>query len=304
MRVPYNDVSCLQPHGVELHMPEPREFRVPVGDVDLAVVEWPGAGDPILLLHATGFHSRCWNEVVTHLPGRHIYAADLRFHGRSGDAGRVSWDVMATDIRQLLQKLDLTRLVGVGHSIGGYLIARAAAHAPERFKHLVLIDPVILSAGRYALFEQMPTDPGAHPVSRRRNQWRDADEMVARFQDRAPFNTWQPAVLRDYCAHALSAPDDQGFCRLACDPRHEAAIYLNQKGNEIVLDELPRIVAPVTLLRAPPGDAAPPDLSASPTWPELASALHDCREMYLPEMNHFIPMQDPALVARAIQSAR
>jgi pimeloyl-ACP methyl ester carboxylesterase len=286
-------------------MSDPKQFRLPVGDVELAVLEWPGTGDPILLLHATGFHSRCWDEVVKKLPDRHIYAVDLRFHGGSDATGKVDWHVMAEDIRQLIRRLDLTRLVGVGHSIGGYLLVRAAAQAPQRFKHLVLLDPVIMSRERYAEFQKVPDGAArVHPVSRRKNQWRDAHEMYERFKGRAPFNTWHPAVLRDYCDHALLPPGENGLRRLACDPLHEAGIYLNQKGNEIVLEELPRIATPVTLLRAPPGDNALPDLSASPTWPGLAAALPDCREVYLTAMNHFIPMQDPALVARCIQAAQ
>ena len=65
-------------------MQECNEFLLDIGEVELSLIEWVGTGDPILLLHATGFHSRCWNQVVKHLPGRHIYAADLRFHGASG----------------------------------------------------------------------------------------------------------------------------------------------------------------------------------------------------------------------------
>jgi hypothetical protein len=44
------------------------------------------------------------------------------------------------------------------------------------------------------------------------------------------------------------------------------------------------------------------DLSTSPTWPDLAAALPDCEEMFLPDLNHFIPMQNPALVAETIQA--
>jgi pimeloyl-ACP methyl ester carboxylesterase len=64
-------------------MQDSREFRINVGDDELSVLEWQGEGDPILLLHATGFHSRCWNQVVEHLPGQHVFAVDLRFHGGS-----------------------------------------------------------------------------------------------------------------------------------------------------------------------------------------------------------------------------
>ena len=49
-------------------MRETREYHLDIGDVELAVVEWLGVGDPVLLLHATGYHSRCWNQVVAQLP--------------------------------------------------------------------------------------------------------------------------------------------------------------------------------------------------------------------------------------------
>ena len=207
-------------------MREAKEFRVDIGDVELSIVEWPGDSDPVLLLHATGFHSRCWNQVVAKLPDQHIYAADLRFHGASGDAGIVDWKLLAQDIRILIEQLDLHRLVGVGHSIGGHLIARAAAALQERFKQLVLIDPVILSPQTYANLHTFvgSIEASDHPVSRRKNAWRDAQEMYERFQDRAPFRSWQPLVLRDYCDYALQPADDGEFQQLLCDPINEASI--------------------------------------------------------------------------------
>ena len=42
------------------------------------------------------------------------------------------------------------------------------------------------------------------------------------------------------------------------------------------------------------------DFSLSPTWPELASQFEQGEDIYLPELTHFIPMQDPDLVARHI----
>jgi len=288
-------------------MRQPVESTVTISDQVLAVYEWQGTGDPILLLHATGFHSRCWNQVVGHLPGLHIYAVDVHYHGGSGDAGgTVDWNIFAEDIRELIVRLGLQKLVGVGHSMGGYLVARIATLAPERFKQLVLIDPVIFSPETYADLQSVfgSMDARDHPVSRRKNNWRDADEMYRRFRDRRPFDSWQPEVLRDYCDYALRPADDADFLRLACDPINEASNYLSHAGNEVVLRDLPNLRMPVTLLRAPPGELSGTDLSNSPTWPGLADALPNCREVYLPRLNHFIPMQDPALVARYIEEAQ
>ncbi len=287
-------------------MRDTKEYRVDIGDVELSIIEWPADSDPILLLHATGFHSRCWTQVVQSLPGQHVYAVDLRFHGASDATGEVDWKVLADDIRILIERLDLRALVGVGHSIGGHLIARAAAALPARFKQLVLIDPVIMSPERYASLHDFVGSftPHDHPVSRRKNSWRDAQEMYERFHDKDPFRSWQAQVLRDYCDYALHPTDEEGVKSLLCDPINAASIYLNQTGNEIIHQELPLISTPVTLLRAPPGARNAADLSTSPTWPELARVLPVCRDIYLENLNHFIPMQDPALVAEYIADAQ
>lgn len=289
-------------------MREPQELLINIGDIDLAVLHWAGdddkSGDPLLLLHATGFHARCWSEVVKHLPGREIYAADLRFHGASGAAGDVDWGIMADDILKLIQTLGLENITGIGHSIGGHLLARTAARHNALFKHLLLIDPVISSPERYAFYREHSAKLKLedHPVARRKNAWQNSQQMIERFSDREPFNTWQPQVLRDYCNYALKPPGPDGLHQLACDPLNEAGVYMNQTGNDVILSLLPMITTPVTLLRAPPGNSDKLDFSYSPTWPEIAQHLPDCTEVFLPELNHFIPMQRPDLVAQYIKA--
>ena len=54
----------------------PKEQLIRFPDVDLCVFEWgkPG-GQQVLLVHATGFHARCWDQVVAKLPENwHIFA--------------------------------------------------------------------------------------------------------------------------------------------------------------------------------------------------------------------------------------
>ena len=240
------------------------------------------------------------------LPDQHVYAADLRFHGDSHSSGEINWHVLSEDIRLLVEQLDLENLVGVGHSIGGHLVARAAAALPHRFKQLLLIDPVIMSPEYYQKMAESPheANPADHPVSRRKNKWRDADEMYQRFCNKPPFISWQPQVLRDYCDYALRPRSNEEFLELACDPINEASIYVNQTGNEAVHADLDKIITPTTILRAAPAKDNVRDLSTSPTWPGLAAALPCARERYLPDMSHFIPMQDPDMVAQYIMQAQ
>ena len=228
-------------------MRQPKISQVELADTTLQVAEWPGSGDPVLLLHATGFHGRCWDEIARRLANARVYAVDLRFHGGSERSGEVNWQLMADDIEQLLQKLDLRSVIGVGHSIGGYLVCRAAARDRERFKHLVLIDPVIFPRQQYVdQFEHPESfDPARNPASKRKNQWRDAGEMYQRFRNRPPFDRWQAQILRDYCEHALREVPGENDLQLACDPLHEAAIYMSQKGNEVIHDLLPKLTLPI-----------------------------------------------------------
>jgi pimeloyl-ACP methyl ester carboxylesterase len=82
----------------------------------------------------------------------------------------------------------------------------------------------------------------------------------------------------------------------------EATIYMGSARVEIHA-EVARVQLPVTVLRAPPrapGDTSVMDFSKSPTWPELASRFPRGRDVFLPDHTHFIPMEDPELVARYI----
>jgi pimeloyl-ACP methyl ester carboxylesterase len=299
------DAGCFKPRFASETTTisrQPTSYPVQLPDLTMQVTEWPGAGDPILLLHATGFHARCWDSIARLLDQQHIYAVDARFHGGSDRHGPVDWKLMARDFEALLLKLDLSRVVAAGHSMGGYITAYLAGLQPDRFRQLVLIDPVILQPDHYRKhFSKPPQDPAQSPVSRRKNQWRDATEMYQRFRDRAPFNTWQDEVLRDYCNFALRAAPGESDFLLACDPLHEAAMYLNHQGHDGIFELLPKLAMPVTVMRARQDPENFMNLSASPTWPGLAAALPNARDLYLPELSHFIPMEDPALVAGVIR---
>ncbi|MEE4381536.1 MAG: alpha/beta hydrolase [Pseudomonadales bacterium] len=285
----------------------PREHRRQVNGVELVWFEW-GRADAIrptiLLVHATGFHARCWDRVVARLPGRHVIAVDLRGHGRSGKTPPFSWDTFGADVAALVEALGLRDAIGVGHSMGGYSVAEAAALVPGAFSRLLLVDPVIMAPDVYAARGQW-IDGEAHPTAKRRNAWTDWQEMFARFEGRLPFSAWDRDVLEDYCRYGV-LPDEhgEGFV-LACPPRIEASIYVGSAGRDIYA-LIDRVRIPVTVLRAKPrtGERDVMDFSASPTWPELASRFPEGRDVLLDDHSHFIPMEDPALTAEYILGTR
>lgn len=289
-------------------MRTPDETYVDLADAQFCVWRWAGeAGkQPILFLHATGFHARLWDEIIESFPEHPCYAVDLRFHGRSSKEGQVDWPLMGQDIIALIEKLDLTNFLLVGHSIGGYLGTLAAAAHPKRIKELLLLDPVIMSPERYQLAKQMEAmvKPEDHPGAKRRNEWSGPGEMQERFKDRKPFDRWQQRALEDYCTHALTAPGAGGVRRLRCDPIHEVQVYLRHNG-PVIQDAMTKVLAPTTIVRAvePDPNEMMFDFSKSPTWPELAGAYQNARDMYHSDLTHFIPMEAPDLVVSYIKQS-
>ena len=283
----------------------PTLHRLAVGDVELAYFEWHGEGDgpTVLMVHATGFHARCWDGVIRALGGRRILALDMRGHGRSEKKPPYDWRQFGIDLAAFADALELDDAVGVGHSMGGHCLVQAAAAHPDRFSRLVLVDPVILDPQSYG---SLPSFASAedHPVSKRRDRWPSAEVMIERFKDRHPFSLWDPDVLADYCRHGLNpAPDGDGFV-LGCPPLVEAAIYLGSAGRDIA-HLFAEVAQPTAVLRArrkAERDGAM-DFSQSPTWEGLAAALPNGRDVYLPQLTHFIPMQRPDLVAAHIRAA-
>lgn len=283
-------MSCTQ-HWVE------------VNGVNLCWFEWGkqhrNAGT-ILLVHATGFHARCWDQTIAHLPDRHVIALDMRGHGRSDKTPPYGWDTFGADLCAFVEALGLTRVVGAGHSMGGHSLTQAAAVTPARFDALVLVDPVILSPKAYTEFSG-GGEPQDHPVSRRRNHFDSVQAMIDNLAGRGSFAMWEPAVLEDYCRYGLLPnPDGAGFI-LACPPIVEATVYTGSAGTNI-LDLIGQVPVPVTVLRAQPRDPIHPvmDFSKSPTWPELAAHFSSGLDVYLPALTHFIPMQAPRVVAEHI----
>jgi pimeloyl-ACP methyl ester carboxylesterase len=288
----------------------PIERRVHVNGIELAYFEWP-ARDPsrrevVLFAHATGFHARVWDRTIAALAnGARVIALDLRGHGRTEKKGPYTWDTFGTDVAQTIVALGLERIIGVGHSMGGHAMTQAVAHEEARFERLLLVDPVIMDPAFYAArFDpQMPARADDHPTSKRRNDWLSWQEMLERFASRYPFTLWRPEVLEDYCRYGLLPnPDGPGFV-LACPPRVEASVYAGSAGRDIY-DVIPSIELPVTVLRAPPRDLSnldAMDFSASPTWSGLAQSFKNGHDVLMPQLTHFIPMQEPDLVAAHVE---
>jgi pimeloyl-ACP methyl ester carboxylesterase len=271
-----------------------------VANVTIATWEWDGDDPPILLVHAAGLHGRCWDQVVEALPSqRRVVALDCRGHGRSSvPAPPYPWSHLAADLADVIDHVGLDGIVGVGHSMGGHLVARAAAASPARFDRLVLLDPAIVAP------ELLDLIAAAHdriPPVRRRNHWASAEEMAKHLATRDAFKQWNPTTLANYCHYGLRpATNGDGF-ELACPRSVESAIYLGQAEPDIY-ERVHSLDMPVRIVRCRQRPAGAPmtDFSYSPTWPELVRAFPNATEQHLRDARHFFPMENPSLAAALI----
>ncbi|WP_025898959.1 alpha/beta hydrolase [Sneathiella glossodoripedis] len=185
------------------------------------------------------------------------------------------------------------------------MTAQAVIALPDRFSRLVLIDPVMFEPARYQLQTDFETgDPADNPMSKRRALFASWQEMRDRYKDRIPYSLWQPEVMEDYCKYGVKPvlgreSDTDREVTLCCHPETETSIYMAHHSRDLSAN-LKEIVIPTKVLRGEvkelrQGDKI--DFLASPTWPELASQFPNGTDCYLPELTHFIPMQDPQLTA-------
>jgi pimeloyl-ACP methyl ester carboxylesterase len=104
-----------------------------------------GKGEPALVfIHCWSCDSTYWAEQVRHFAPLHrVVTLDLGGHGRSGPE-RGEWSIasFARDVEAVVKKLDLKRVVLLGHSMGGPVALEAARLMPERVVALVPVDTI------------------------------------------------------------------------------------------------------------------------------------------------------------------
>ena len=283
------------------------QHRTSVGPIELQAVEWHvdrrNQAPSLLMVHATGFHSRVWDQVIHRLPEHHAIALDQRSHGRSTQVPITSWAHFGEDLAGFMKARDLDSMVGVGHSMGAHALVQAAAREPGRFRALLLVDPVIASPAAYHL-PHPAMGSGMHPAAKRRSRFASVQEMIERFATRRPYDLFDAQSLRDYCTYGLQPAADGNGLELACSPLTEASVYMTGRSNATVYASIRALQIPVWVVRARQRtpDADPFDYSYSPTWPELAGEFRQGHDRLIADRSHFLPMEDPAQVAGLIKA--
>jgi pimeloyl-ACP methyl ester carboxylesterase/aryl carrier-like protein len=281
------------------------EFQVVRGR-DTCICHWgPPEGPPVLCLHGILEQGASWDGVADPLAaqGLHVIAPDLRGHGRSAhagpDGGYQLLDFLA-DIDQLSQTLARDRpLMLVGHSMGAVLSALLASLRPQRFRGLLLVEPVVPGADPApGLSKQLAThlDYLARPIEA--VVMEDLTTAIQRLQVLKPKLSAQAAAQ---LAARLTAPAAQGQGLIwRWDPRLQArtplslgAGWLDRQGYGQMLDQ---VTLPTTLVLGQDSQFNRPEDLAF-----FATHLPQARRLTLVG-GHDLPAEAPLELAQIIQT--
>lgn len=120
-------------------------------DVKLEVVDWGGSGRPLILLGGLGATAHAFDTFAPKLAGRfRVYGITRRgFGASSAPASGYSSDRLGDDVLAVMDALNISRPVLVGHSMAGEELSSVGSRFPERVAGLVYLE----AAYSYAFYD-------------------------------------------------------------------------------------------------------------------------------------------------------
>ena len=255
--------------------------------------DWGGNGDPIVVVHATGFHGRVYRPIVEALKDvGHVWSYDQRGHGDSETPHELesyNWTFTMEDLAGFITAMGWKAVRAFGHSAGATAIGSVAYEQPELISRAVLAEPVIFESPDAP--ELGWRNPFVERTLKRRPVFDNVDAMYANFEHKPPYATWDRGMLRDYCEFGTRANRD-GKRELKCPPKVEARLYETSRD----FDGLGRILkAPVPLLIM---FGSRSDSLGLTLMPRLERERKNGRVMDIADAGHFVPMEKPEIVSR------
>ncbi len=241
------------------------EDYVDVGDIKIYYTTF-GVGEPVFLLHGGMADYTSWffqiKELAKHFQ---IVAPDTRAHGRTTDSDKpLSYELLASDISQLMEKLDIKKASFIGWSDGGCTALVLGLKYPDLVNKLVLIETHYnISNFHPEIFEQFSNvDPNNLPKEYK---------FIKR-------------------AYEKVAPDPENWLNLI-----EKEMDLAQREPSFTLDQLKNIESPSLIIFG--GEEQLYPLEA---MQEMSNAMPNARLEVIPGGTHIVLMEKPKLVNQLI----
>jgi len=177
--------------------------------------------------------------------------------------------------------------------MGGAALVMAALDDPSLFAGLVLFEPIVPQPGRIPgrAGNENPLSAGAR---RRRATFPSFEAAIANFSAKPPLDVLTPEALRAYVEHGFRLGED-GQVHIKCTPEHEARTY-ELGGQHDTWERLVDLRTPVLIVAGRREELQPSGFAEL-----IADRIPDAELLRLPELGHFGPMEDPALLAGVVR---
>ena len=278
---------------------EPESRFVESDGVNHHYLEW---GDPkkpnILMFHAVGMCAAIRNNAARDLAENyHVCSFDLRGHGDTEHPdGEYTFMQIGQDTASVIRALKLEGSICIGHSAGGMSMLIADSLSPGIVGKGVLVDTRV-GDSPMALLSPEEQKLRMQRTLQKRTVWESRDIMYEAYRDRRVFKPWTDEVFSDYIDGGTRSLGD-GRVELKCNPVVEENFYENRRhldtstvlrglGGEYML-----------LVGAYKGAQTAQDAAVR----HLAKESNGFTVHELGAGSHFVPMEHPDLVLKAIRN--
>ena len=256
-----------------------------------------GAGEPVVLLHGWPQTWHEWRKVIPLLAQSYrLVVPDLPGLGDSSrPAGGYDKKSIAADLGEMCERLQLARFHLVGHDWGGPSAFALACALPERVRTLTVLDVTI---------------PGVGPdISQGGRRWHHAFHMTPELPEalvqgrEREYLGW---FYREFCWQrgAIAQADADEYVRCYSQPgalragfEYYRALPRDKTDNQALLDSGFRLPMPVLALGGARAEARG---RGEEPLESLRAIASNVRGGAIPECGHFIPEEQPALLAERL----
>ena len=183
----------------------------------------------LVFAHANGFPGLSYRSLLNPLAETFdLHPLDRLGHHPDYPVNH-NWGNLVDELLSYLPETD-TPLLGVGHSLGGTLMAMAADKQPERFCGVIMLDPPLMlgkdawamkAAKRFGFVDRVT--PAGKTLGRR-TVWPSREAMASSLGRRGLFRRFTPEALNDYIEAGTRLLND-GSAELTFDPGIEVEIF-------------------------------------------------------------------------------
>ena len=267
--------------------------------------DFGGKGTSLHFLHANGYPPTCYQPLLDMLANQHhVYGMHLRPlwpHSQPKEIG--AWQPLSDDYLLFQEEQKDNPVIAIGHSVGATVLLRAALRRPEKFKSLILIDPVLFPPrfiATYNLIKVIGLAYKFHPLIsgalKRRKQFENIDKLYTSYRRKRIFRYFSDESLKAY-VKGITRPAETGGFELVYSPEWEARIYYTGVWRDMdIWWGLPSLKVPTLIIRG-----AETDTFLQPAAQRIKRICPHITIVTLDKTTHLVALEKPQETFTTIQ---